>query len=152
MKATKGILILALGLATHACGPKVKKGYFAVDKEAAVKALGVFHERWNAKDFEAIYQNASEAFRAQPKGQLMAAMQAQRSLWGKVVEATQIASSCVPNEVTLFLGVKFENGDGGEVIAWHVPEEEAKLVGVQIVTGPITAPADANNCRSSPPK
>jgi hypothetical protein len=152
VKATGRILTVAVALAAHACSPKVKQGYFATDKAAAIKALGVFHQRWNAKDFEAVYQDASEAFRAQPKGQAIAAMKAKREVWGKVVESTEVASSCAPNEVSLLLAVKFENDEGGEVIDWHVPEEEARLAGFQIVTGPIAAPADANNCKSTPPK
>jgi hypothetical protein len=152
MKATCRFLIVALSLAVPACVAKVKQGYFATDKAAAVKAMGAFHERWNARDFEAIYQNASEAFRAQPKGQLIAAMNAQRTLWGKVVETAEVGSSCAPNEVSLFVSVTFENGAGGEVLAWHVPEEEAKLVGVQVVSAPVVPPPEANGCKSTPPK
>ncbi len=73
-QATAALLLAAsLGCAFHA-----KAGYYEDDKKAALSALDVFHQRLSDGQFEAIYENASDALRARPKAELLAAMKETR--------------------------------------------------------------------------
>ena len=146
-----GLVALPL-IATIALGCRfnAKAGYYEDDKKAAVAALDVFHQRLSAGDFDSIYDGASDALRAQPKGELIAAMRSTHETWGKLIKSEVKSSSCFPNEVRLIVEAQYEKGLAGEMFIWEVPGDKARLQHFQIYPGPaVLAPADAaNECRS----
>jgi hypothetical protein len=131
------------------CRFQAKAGYYEDDKEAALAALDVFHERLSASDYDAIYENAGDALRARPKAELLAAMRNTHERWGKLIKAEVKSSSCFPNEVRFIVEAQFEKGVAGEMFIWHVADAKARLQHVQIYPGPaVLAPAgSANECR-----
>ena len=144
-----GWVAVALVLATSpGCDFNFKAGSFEEDKKAALLALDVFHQRLSNAQFEAIYENASDGLRAQPKEQLVAAMKQTHEQWGKLTSSKVVSSSCFPNEVRLLVEAQFEKGLAGEMIIWRVPDKEAHLEHFEIFPGPVKAPGGANECRS----
>jgi hypothetical protein len=133
------------------CHFNAKAGYYADDKKAAVAALDVFHQRLSAGDFDSIYDSASDALRARPKGELIAAMRSTRDTWGKLIRSEVKSSSCFPNEVRLIVEAQYEKGLAGEMFIWEVPDDRARLQHFQIYPGPAVLAPDgaANECRST---
>jgi hypothetical protein len=144
-----GRVIVVLVLATcPGCDFSFKAGSFEEDKKAALVALDAFHRRFNDAQFDAIYENASDSLRTQPKEQLLAAMKQTYEQWGKVNSSKVVSSSCFPNEVRLLVEAQFEKGVAGEIIVWRLPNKEAHLEHFEIFPGPVKAPGGANECRS----
>lgn len=144
-----GLVLVALVLATClGCDFSFKVGSFEEDKKAALVALDAFHRRLSDGQFEAIYENASEFLRAQPKEQLLAAMKQTHEQWGRFISSKVVSSSCFPKEVRLLVEARFEKGVAGEMIVWRVATKEAYLEHFEIFQGPVKAPGGANECRS----
>ena len=144
--------IIAVTIAATSLGCTFKAGYYADDKKAALAALEVFHERLSDGDYEAIYENSSDALRAHPKSELLAAMRDTHDRWGKLIKAEVKSSSCFPNEVRFIVEAQYEKGTAGEMFIWHVPDHTAHLQHFQIFPGAADVPEGASNeCRSSAP-
>src|SRR5215217_6095542 len=98
----RSIVLLVLG-SCPGCDFNIKAGSFEEDRQAAQVALDEFHRRLSDAEFDAIYENASDFLRAQPKEQLLTAMEQTRERWGKVISSKVASSSCFPNEVRLLV-------------------------------------------------
>jgi hypothetical protein len=145
-------LLIAVTMMGTSLGCTLKAGYYGNDKKAALAALEVFHERLSLGDYEGIYDNASDALRAQPKSELVAALRETHERWGKFITAEVKASSCFPSEVRFIVEAQYEKGIAGELFIWHVPDDKARLQHYQIFPGAADVPAGASNeCRSSAP-
>jgi hypothetical protein len=138
-----------LAVAHLGCRVGMKAGYYAEENRAAVAALDVLHRRLNSGELQAIYEDTSKALHSQPKGTLMAAMQATRDRWGKLLNSEIKARSCFPNQVRFLVQAHFEKGDAGEIVVWDVPGDKALLQHFEISPGPMQPPAGAwNECKS----
>ena len=136
------------GSTSRGCDFNFKAGYFEEDKNAAPVALGILHQRLSHAQFEAMYENASDVLRAQPKEQLLAAMKQTHEQWGKLTSSRVVSSSCFPNEVRFLIEAQFEKALAGEFTVLRVPNKEAHLQHFEIFPGPVTAPGGANECGS----
>ena len=139
-------LVLAV---SFGCKVGVKAGYYADDKKAALAALEVFHSRFSAGEFDAIYDNVGDALRSTPKSELLASMKATRDKWGKLTKAEVKSASCFPGEVRLLVQAQFDKGEAGEMIVWQLQNDKARLQHFRIFPGHVDVPAGASNeCRS----
>jgi hypothetical protein len=150
MTATQERTWLAVSLVVMSMGCKIRAVYYEDQNRAAVAALETLHRRLNAGELEAIYADTAEPLHSRPKGTLLAAMQATRARWGRLVNAEIKSRSCFPNQVRFLVQAHFEKGDAGEMVVWAVPEDKALLQDFQMFPGTMPAPTAgaANECKS----
>jgi hypothetical protein len=150
MRRARYVIVALLLTASLGCRVGLKAGSHQEDKKAALAALDTFHQRLSDAQFEAIYEDASDSLRAQPKQELLAAMKQTRERWGKFVSSKVVSSSCFPNEVRLVVEAQFEKGLAGEMVIWSVPDKQAHLQHFQMFPGPVQLPSGgANECQPS---
>jgi hypothetical protein len=135
-------VVLSIG-----CKVGIKVGYYDDENRAAVAALDTLHRRLSSGKLQAIYDETSEPLRSRPKDTLIAAMQATRDRWGRLVSSEIKARSCFPNEVRFVVQAHFEKGDAGELVVWAVPGDKALLKHFQIFPGAMPPMGATNECK-----
>jgi hypothetical protein len=119
-----------------ACSIQAQLHYYDADKKTAEAAMQVLHEHVSKEQYDAAYEDTSEAMRATAsKAQLIAGMRATHEQFGAFHGATLKAASCFPEEVRLILHVDYANGPATEMATWHVRDGVAKLVMFHINPG-----------------
>lgn len=125
------ILIIVACAALVGCGDTIK------GKTIAELEVGVFHQRFNQKRFDAIHAAASEDFRkAAPKGDMLELFSTiDRKLGPAKSWSTKTWNVQTFNFVTtvvLVVDTLFEMGQGTETFTFRVSGDKATLVGYNI--------------------
>lgn len=132
-------LILACGLVAALLLSRchVHLGYFAEDRAAAVEAETVVMQRFNAMQFDKIYDDSSEAMKgAVTRDQAVESIRATFERFGTISEDREAAITCFPNQVRMVRWLKSSRGDElTQISAWDTPGGEAKLIMMQISPG-----------------
>jgi hypothetical protein len=120
---------------------KVHFGYFAKDKVTTDQAEKLVIQRFNSRQFDAIYEDfADDAKKALSREQAVDAMNATSELYGRITEDVEGATTCFPEQVRMVRWLKSSKGtDLTAMMIWYVPGgEKARLVMMQIVPGHST--------------
>ena len=137
-------------VACTGCKAKPASGIYPEQKAIALVALETFHQRFAARDYEAIYRDSTEGFRSHPKQDLIAAMKDTTERWGKPGRSEIKATSCFPNQVRFLVETQFDRGPVAEVLVWSIEGRRALLHQIQWYPGPVRFPDGATNeCRSA---
>lgn len=115
------------GVAWVALGMRIHFGYYADDRQAALRAEALVVQRFNAQAFDAIYDDAADAMRAMLKA------------YGTIVEDNEGATTCFPDQVRMVRWLRSSNGtDLTQVSLWSTPGGDAKLVMMRISPGRVS--------------
>ncbi|MGS0895958.1 hypothetical protein ACVBGC_26005 [Burkholderia stagnalis] len=116
---------------------RIRFGYFADDRRAALRAEAMLVQRFNARRFYAIYDTAADAMRAAvPRAQAVAAMHATLDAYGTIVEDIEGATTCFPDQVRMVRWLKSSNGTAlTQMSLWSTPGGDAKLPMMRIFPG-----------------
>lgn len=130
-------VILTIGGVLLGLGFRIHIGYFADDRAAALRAEARLIQRFNAKEFNAIYDDAAQAMRdAVPRAKVVGAMVATMDAYGPIVEDTEGAVTCFPDQVRMVRWLKSSNGtELTQMSMWYTPGGDAKLLMMQISPG-----------------
>ena len=107
---------------------------------AALRAETLLVKRFNAKQFDLIYEDAAPAMRdAVPRKQVVEAMAATMGAYGVIVEDAEGAVTCFPDQVRMVRWLKTSSGaELTQMSMWHTPGGDAKLLMMQILPGRTT--------------
>lgn len=120
-------LVALAGVAWFALGMRIHFGYYADDRQAALRAEALVVQRFNAQAFDAIYDDAADAMRATLKA------------YGTIVEDNEGATTCFPDQVRMVRWLRSSNGtDLTQVSLWSTPGGDAKLVMMRISPGRVS--------------
>jgi len=116
-------------------------------KDAAEDAIGVFHERFNAEKFDAIYASASEAFRRDtPKNEFRVRLRAVRGSLGSVTDSDtanwQLSTRNFTTRVRVMARTTFDHGSATETFTYIMDDGRARLRAYDIETGEPILGAD----------
>ncbi|HDR8929805.1 MULTISPECIES: hypothetical protein [Burkholderia] len=117
---------------------KVHFGYFAHDKAASLSAERVAIQRFNNKQFDAIYDSFADNVRKSvSRPQAVESMKETFDQYGSITEDIEGATTCFPEQVRMVRWLKSAKGnDLTAMMIWFVPDgEKAELVMMQIVPG-----------------
>jgi hypothetical protein len=122
------LLVLCVGLI--GCNPRNRT-------EAAEAAVAEFHRMYDAKDFEAIYDNAHADFKAQqPKADMLEFIAAARQGFGRVSTAKrtgwQAHSFNFKTTLSLTYATELEHGSITEVFTFKFEQGQPRLAGWRI--------------------
>lgn len=140
MKMAKGLaLTLVLGLA--GCG-------LAKNTKVAEAEVDRFHQRWNAGEFQAVYDEAHMNFRsAQPAEAMINTMQAVKKNYGNLKSSTKRSwgfnSNAGMTDVRLSYDSTFDHGNAVEAFLFRMTGEKALLVSYDIMTPETAAKQEA---------
>jgi hypothetical protein len=122
-------------------GCSLRAGYYDRDRAVAEAALRTLHERLGKGQFDAIYQDSSEALRATvSKETLLAGMRATHETLGEFRGTEIKAATCFPEEVRLICYSDYEKGSTTEMVTWQVRDGIAKLVLFNVSPGRAEVP------------
>jgi hypothetical protein len=109
----------------------------SADKAKAEAAVGVFHQRLDAENFDAIWSGTDDALRAatsRPKFEKF--VQAVHRKLGNVVKTSgagwRVQTFNFKTHVVLQQKTDFEHGSGTEIFTFAVHGEDVKLVGYRV--------------------
>ncbi|VWC44501.1 hypothetical protein BLA13014_07159 [Burkholderia aenigmatica] len=130
-------LVALTGIALFTLGTRIHFGYYADDRQAALRAEALVVQRFNAQAFDAIYDDAADAMRAAvSRTQAVDAMRATLKAYGTIVEDNEGATTCFPDQVRMVRWLKSSNGtDLTQISLWSTPGGDAKLVMMRISPG-----------------
>ncbi|MBN3742330.1 MULTISPECIES: hypothetical protein [Burkholderia] len=133
-------LVALAGVAWFALGLRIHFGYYADDRQAALRAEALVVQRFNAQAFDAIYDDAADAMRATvSRAQAVDAMRATLKAYGTIVEDNEGATTCFPDQVRMVRWLRSSNGtDLTQVSLWSTPGGDAKLVMMRISPGRVS--------------
>ncbi|WP_254616458.1 DUF3887 domain-containing protein [Burkholderia metallica] len=117
---------------------KVHFGYYSHDKSLADDAERVAIQRFNSKQFDAIYDSfADNVKKTIPRRQALDAMNATFDRFGEITQDAEAATTCFPEQVRMVRWLKSsKGGDMSAMIIWYVPDEKhVELVMMQFVPG-----------------
>lgn len=114
-----------------------RAGYFEDDKRFATAAVERFHSQFNAGQYQAIYNEATPAFRnAGGQSALLATMAQAKQKYGNVVSAVQVASNVFPGgQVRFVYNTQFQKSAMTEMFIWQSDGQKASLVQYQSFSG-----------------
>jgi len=124
-------LPIVIFLAVLGC-PDTIKG-----KSVAEPKIAVFHDRFNAGQYEEIYSEAAEEFqKAAPKEKVLALFSAMDRKLGKVksfsMKTWKVNTFNLVTTVILVTDTQFEQGSGVETFTFRVSGDKATLLGYNI--------------------
>ncbi|WGY70644.1 hypothetical protein KEC55_26840 [Burkholderia cepacia] len=130
-------LVALTGIALFALGTRIHFGYYADNKQAALRAEALVMQRFNAQAFDAIYDDAADAMHAAvSRTQAVDAMRATLKAYGTILEDNEGATICFPDQVRMVRWLKSSNGiDLTQMSLWSTPGGDAKLVMMRISPG-----------------
>ena len=140
MRIAKGLaLVLVLGVA--GCG-------LAKNTKVAEAEVDRFHQRWNAGEFQAVYDEAHMEFRkAQPAEAMINTMQAVKKNYGNLKSSTRRSWGFNSNggvtDVRLSYDSAFDHGAAVEAFLFRMTGDRALLVGYDIMTPETAAKQEA---------
>jgi hypothetical protein len=129
-----------------ACSVSVRPIYKEQEKKTAESAIEQLHERMNAEQYEAIYEDAHPQFKAiTPKDEAIQAMRQTRERTGKIIQVTEHWVNYImgdPVPVRAIYNIKGERGEFNEWIALVISEngERALITQYQIFPGSSPRP------------
>lgn len=145
----KGLaLTLVLGLA--GCG-------LAKNTKVAEAEVDRFHQRWNAGEFQAVYDEAHMNFRnAQPAEAMINTMQSVKKNYGNLKSSTKRSwgfnSNAGVTDVRLSYDSSFDHGAAVEAFLFRMTRENALLVSYDIMTPEVAAKQEAEKEAASDAK
>jgi hypothetical protein len=111
---SKKLLFLLLALISLSC-VRARPVYIEDEKKTVETAIHLFIERYNNEQFDAIYDNANDAFKnASSKDQVIPLMKQTREQNGKILEVTDKLLKVVPGpqiQVRAIYNLKCEKGE-----------------------------------------
>ncbi|QYD68243.1 DUF3887 domain-containing protein [Paraburkholderia edwinii] len=116
----------------------VRFGRFADDKAAADAAENAMIRQYNERNFDAIYDSASDALKSElSRAQVTDAMKQTFDKYGVIGDDSAAATTCFPYQVRMVRWMKAENGtELTALVTWFVPDgKHAMLVSAQISPG-----------------
>jgi hypothetical protein len=130
-------LIVVVGTVLLGLGFRIHIGYFSEDRIAALRAEALLVKRFNSKQFDLIYADAAQAMRdAVSRRQMVEAMTATMDAFGTIVEDTEGAVTCFPDQVRMVRWLKSSSGaELTQMSMWYTPGGDAKLLMMQISPG-----------------
>jgi hypothetical protein len=140
MRIAKG-LALALTLALAGCG-------LSKDTKVAEAEADRFHQRWNAGEFQAVYDEAHMSFRAaQPAETMIATMQGVKKNYGNLKSSTKRSWGFNSNngmtDVKLGYDSIFDYGAAVEAFVFRMTGDKALLVNYEIMSPEKAAQQEA---------
>lgn len=146
-------LVVLLGATLFALGLRIHFGYFAEDRRAALRAETLLVQRFNAGQFDQIYDAAADAMRAAvPRERTVEAMRATMAAYGTIVEDQEGATTCFPDQVRMVRWLKSSNGSNlTQMSIWYTPGGDARLLMMQISPGHASVDPEVvnrNRCSS----
>ena len=134
-------LALALMLGLAGCG-------LAKNTKVAEAEVDRFHQRWNAGEFQAVYDEAHMNFRnAQPAEAMINTMQAVKKNYGNLKSSTKRSwgfnSNAGMTDVRLSYDSTFDHGNAVEAFLFRMTGEKALLVSYDIMTPETAAKQEA---------
>lgn len=130
-------LVLILTAVLLGLGLRVHVGYFADDRAAALRAEALLIQRFNARQFDSIYDDAAQAMRdSVPRKTAVDAMAATMDAFGTIVEDREGVATCFPNQVRMVRWLKSSKGiELTQMSTWSTPGGDAKLLMIHISQG-----------------
>jgi len=124
-------LPIVISLALLGCTDTIK------GKSVAEPKIAVFHDRFNAGQYEEIYSEAAEEFqKAAPKEKVLALFSAMDRKLGKVksfsMKTWKVNTFNLVTTVILVTDTQFEQGSGVETFTFRVSGDKATLLGYNI--------------------
>ena len=124
-------LPIVISLAVLGCTDTIK------GKSVAEPKIAVFHDRFNAGQYEEIYSEAAEEFqKAAPKEKVLALFSAMDRKLGKVKASStktwKVNTFNLVTTVILVTDTQFEQGAGVETFTFRVSGDKATLLGYNI--------------------
>lgn len=143
MKTTTIATRLALALALELAGCGVAKNTKVAEAE-----VDRFHQRWNAAEFQAVYDEAHMQFRAAQSAEAMiTTMQAVKKNYGNLKSSTKRSWGFNSNEgvtdIKLSYDSAFDHGAAVEAFLFRITGEKALLVSYDIMTPETAARQEA---------
>ena len=123
-------------------------GYYERDRALAEANAVVFHDRFAARQFGAIYDDFDPAMQqAAPRVEALRAMAWQAQHWGERVSSVVRTTSCKPSQVQLVYETTFSKGKATEWFVWRVSSQKARLLRYQLFPGVVDPlQGEGNNC------
>lgn len=110
----------------------IEPGYIDEDKAAAEEAVALFHDRFNAEEFESIYDDAYEGFQqSRGKAELLACMRRNYAIFGRfqsIIDKQLDVIIGAPVQVRAIYTALFEKSDVTEVFVFYKVEGQMRLV------------------------
>jgi len=134
-------LTLAFAFTLTGCG-------LSKNTKVAETEVERFHQRWNAAEFQAVYDDAHMNFRsAQPAAAMIESMQSVKKHYGNLQTSARRSwgfnSNAGVTDVKLSYDSAFEHGAGVENFVFRMTGEKALLVSYDIMTPETAAKKDA---------
>ena len=133
-------LLCALVL-SQACKVSARPGYIEDDKKATVEAIDQFHHRQTKEQFEDIYRDAHQVFKATgTQEQLVSSMRATRDKYGafKTVTFSQLKVFVkAPVEIRAVYNTTFERGEATEQFIFLRDDGHVRLAFYTISAGSV---------------
>lgn len=125
------IVMLLLLFVASSCSTNVKPGYIEEDKKACEAAIDLFHSRFNAENYEAIYDDAHTEFqKSMDRDALLAVMRETRNQFGPFKRVNDMMVNVIvgtPVQVRAVYVSEFENVDATELFLFVKEGDSLKL-------------------------
>lgn len=136
-------LFFTLGLMS-ACTFSARPIYIEDEKKTAERTIALMHERMNAEQYEALYDDTHEVFKsAMSKAAAVASMRQTHERTGKILQVTQHWLNYVkgdPLPVRAIYNLKCEHGEFGEMMAFSISKDGQKALLAHYEIFPGSAP------------
>lgn len=125
------VLTVIMSLFLFGCADTIK------GKSVAEPKVAVFHDRFNAGQYEEIYSEAADEFqKASPKENVLALLSAIDRKLGKVksssIKSWNVKTFNLVTTVVFVAETQFEQGTGTETFTFRVSGDKATLLGYNI--------------------
>ena len=137
------VALLLTGLTLLASCQKSGIVHYADHKKASDSALEEFHKKYNAQQFDQIYDASSPILKKQlDRPTFVGGFREAFSRLGPITESSDIATACFPLEVRTVRYTKYAHGEAGEMIIWSIENRQAQLASFKITPGKPEAPTE----------
>ena len=117
---------------------RIHAGSYVKDKRLAEAAERTLIQRFNGRQFDAIYDSSADATkRSVSHDQFIVAIQSDFDTSGLIVDDVEAATTCFPEQVRMVRWLKTSKGtEQTAMIIWYLPDESrAQLLMIQVSPG-----------------